>query len=140
MLCSRCRENLARSGQILHGYGRLREGLDSEESNPRSESLQEAATTLPGMHLGTFVSPQLAPPFEWTSAMALLYSSRRDRHGPNHSVVISGSSQSNRDRRNGRLRGSGKPRLRQGGRVFATDLSDYVTGAVIPIDGGLVRG
>ena len=27
-----------------------------------------------------------------------------------------------------------------GGRFVATDLSDYVTGAVIPIDGGLVRG
>jgi 3-oxoacyl-[acyl-carrier protein] reductase len=24
--------------------------------------------------------------------------------------------------------------------LLATDLSDYVTGAVIPIDGGLVRG
>jgi NAD(P)-dependent dehydrogenase (short-subunit alcohol dehydrogenase family) len=26
------------------------------------------------------------------------------------------------------------------GEFFATNLSDYVTGAVIPIDGGLVRG
>jgi 3-oxoacyl-[acyl-carrier protein] reductase len=56
--------------------------------------------------------------------------------------VIPGSSQSNRDR-------SELVALRRLGTVedcarvvefLATDLSDYVTGAVIPIDGGLVRG
>jgi 3-oxoacyl-[acyl-carrier protein] reductase len=49
-----------------------------------------------------------------------------------------GSSQSNRDRAELvalRRLGNGRE-LRQGGRV----LSDYVTGAVIPIDGGLARG
>ena len=57
-------------------------------------------------------------------------------------TVIPGSSQSNRDR-------SDLVALRRLGTVedcakvvefLATDLSDYVTGAVIPIDGGLVRG
>jgi NAD(P)-dependent dehydrogenase (short-subunit alcohol dehydrogenase family) len=57
-------------------------------------------------------------------------------------TVIPGSSQSNRDR-------SESVALRRLGTVedcakvvefLATDLSDYVTGAVIPIDGGLVRG
>jgi hypothetical protein len=33
-----------------------------------------------------------------------------------------------------KLRGSAQAKF------LATDLSDYVTGAVIPIDGGLVRG
>jgi 3-oxoacyl-[acyl-carrier protein] reductase len=74
--------------------------------------------------------------------MALLYNSRRDRHGPDHGEVIPGSSQSNRDR-------AEMVALRRLGTVedcakvvefLATDLSDYVTGAVIPIDGGLVRG
>ena len=57
-------------------------------------------------------------------------------------TVIPGSSQSNRDR-------TELVALRRLGTVedcakvvefLATDLSDYVTGAVIPIDGGLVRG
>jgi 3-oxoacyl-[acyl-carrier protein] reductase len=57
-------------------------------------------------------------------------------------TVIPGSLQSNRDR-------SELVALRRLGTVedcakvvefLATDLSDYVTGAVIPIDGGLVRG
>jgi 3-oxoacyl-[acyl-carrier protein] reductase len=57
-------------------------------------------------------------------------------------TVIPGSSQSNRDR-------AEFVALRRLGSVedcakvvefLATDLSDYVTGAVIPIDGGLVRG
>jgi 3-oxoacyl-[acyl-carrier protein] reductase len=57
-------------------------------------------------------------------------------------TVIPGSSQSNRDR-------AELVALRRLGNVedcarvvefLATDLSDYVTGAVIPIDGGLVRG
>jgi 3-oxoacyl-[acyl-carrier protein] reductase len=57
-------------------------------------------------------------------------------------TVIPGSVQSNRDR-------SELVALRRLGTVedcakvvefLATDLSDYVTGAVIPIDGGLVRG
>jgi 3-oxoacyl-[acyl-carrier protein] reductase len=57
-------------------------------------------------------------------------------------TVIPGSSQSNRDR-------AELVALRRLGTVEdcakvvefpATDLSDYVTGAVIPIDGGLVRG
>jgi 3-oxoacyl-[acyl-carrier protein] reductase len=57
-------------------------------------------------------------------------------------TVIPGSSQSNRDR-------AELVALRRLGTVedcakvvefLATDLSDYVTGAVIPIDGGLVRG
>ena len=57
-------------------------------------------------------------------------------------TVIPGSSQSNRDR-------ADLVALRRLGTVedcakvvefLATDLSDYVTGAVIPIDGGLVRG
>jgi 3-oxoacyl-[acyl-carrier protein] reductase len=57
-------------------------------------------------------------------------------------TVIPGSVQSNRDR-------AGLVALRRLGTVedcakvvefLATDLSDYVTGAVIPIDGGLVRG
>jgi 3-oxoacyl-[acyl-carrier protein] reductase len=57
-------------------------------------------------------------------------------------TVIPGSSQSNRDR-------AERIALRRLGTVedcarviefLATDLSDYVTGAVIPIDGGLVRG
>jgi 3-oxoacyl-[acyl-carrier protein] reductase len=57
-------------------------------------------------------------------------------------MVIPGSSQSNRDR-------AELVALRRLGTVedcakvvefLATDLSDYVTGAVIPIDGGLVRG
>lgn len=57
-------------------------------------------------------------------------------------TVIPGSSQSNRDR-------TELIALRRLGTVedcarvvefLATDLSDYVTGAVIPIDGGLVRG
>jgi 3-oxoacyl-[acyl-carrier protein] reductase len=57
-------------------------------------------------------------------------------------TVIPGSAQSNRDR-------SESVALRRLGTVedcakvvefLATDLSDYVTGAVIPIDGGLLRG
>src|SRR4051812_16363369 len=57
-------------------------------------------------------------------------------------TVIPGSVQSNQDR-------SELVALRRLGTVedcakvvefLATDLSDYVTGAVIPIDGGLVRG
>src|SRR5258707_11356055 len=57
-------------------------------------------------------------------------------------TVIPGSIQSNRDR-------AELVALRRLGAVedcakvvefLATDLSDYVTGAVIPIDGGLVRG
>jgi 3-oxoacyl-[acyl-carrier protein] reductase len=57
-------------------------------------------------------------------------------------MVIPGSSQSNRDR-------AELVALRRLGTVedcakvvefLATDLSDYVTGAVIPIDGGLIRG
>jgi 3-oxoacyl-[acyl-carrier protein] reductase len=57
-------------------------------------------------------------------------------------AVIPGSSQSNRDR-------AELVALRRLGTVedcakvvefLGTDLSDYVTGAVIPIDGGLVRG
>ncbi|MGC2411157.1 MAG: SDR family oxidoreductase [Stellaceae bacterium] len=57
-------------------------------------------------------------------------------------TVIPSSSQGNRDR-------SGLVALRRLGIVedcakavefLATDLSDYVTGAVILIDGGLVRG
>src|ERR1700752_560716 len=57
-------------------------------------------------------------------------------------TVIPGSSQSNRDR-------AELVALRRLGTVedcakvvefLATDLSDYVTGAVIPIDGGLIRG
>ncbi len=57
-------------------------------------------------------------------------------------TVIPGSAQSNRDR-------AELVALRRLGTVedcakvvefLATDLSDYVTGAVIPIDGGLVRG
>src|SRR5690348_15568015 len=57
-------------------------------------------------------------------------------------TVIPGSIQSNRDR-------AELVALRRLGTVedcarvvefLATDLSDYVTGAVIPIDGGLVRG
>jgi 3-oxoacyl-[acyl-carrier protein] reductase len=57
-------------------------------------------------------------------------------------TVLPGSSDSNRDR-------SERVALRRLGTVedcakvvefLATDLSDYVTGAVIPIDGGLVRG
>ena len=56
-------------------------------------------------------------------------------------TVIPGSSNSNRDR-------SAQVALRRLGTVedcakviefLATDLSDYVTGAVIPIDGGLIR-
>ena len=56
-------------------------------------------------------------------------------------TVIPGSSNSNRDR-------SEQVALRRLGTVedcakviefLATDLSDYVTGAVIPIDGGLIR-
>ena len=63
------------------------------------------------------------------------------RKGPSQ-TVIRGSSQSNRDR-------ADLVALRRLGTVedcakvvefLATDLSDYVTGAVIPIDGGLVRG
>ena len=57
-------------------------------------------------------------------------------------TVIPGSVQSNQDR-------SELDALRRLGTVedcakvvelLATDLSDYVTGAVIPIDGGLARG
>jgi hypothetical protein len=57
-------------------------------------------------------------------------------------TVIPGSSQSNRDR-------AELVALRRLGTVedcakvvefLATDMSDYVTGAVLPIDGGLVRG
>ena len=57
-------------------------------------------------------------------------------------TVIRGSIQSNRDR-------AELVALRRLGTVedcakvvefLATDQSDYVTGAVIPIDGGLVRG
>jgi 3-oxoacyl-[acyl-carrier protein] reductase len=57
-------------------------------------------------------------------------------------TVIPGSVQSNRDR-------SELVALRRLGTVedcarvvefLATDLSDYVTGALIPVDGGLVRG
>jgi 3-oxoacyl-[acyl-carrier protein] reductase len=57
-------------------------------------------------------------------------------------TVIPGSIQSNHDR-------AELVALRRLGTVedcakvvefLATDLSDYVTGAVIPIDGGLVRG
>jgi NAD(P)-dependent dehydrogenase (short-subunit alcohol dehydrogenase family) len=36
--------------------------------------------------------------------------------------------------------GSGPSRIAKVIEFLATDLSDYVTGAVIPIDGGLVRG
>jgi 3-oxoacyl-[acyl-carrier protein] reductase len=57
-------------------------------------------------------------------------------------TVIPGSTQSNRDRAElVALRRLGT--VEDCGRVvefLATDLSDYVTGAVIPIDGGLVRG
>jgi phosphoglycerate dehydrogenase-like enzyme len=59
-----------------------------------------------------------------------------------HAMDIPGSSQSNRDRAElvalRRLR-----TVEDCAKVvefLATDLSDYVTGAVIPIDGGLVRG
>ena len=57
-------------------------------------------------------------------------------------IVIPGSVQGNQDR-------SELVALRRLGRVehcaqvvefLATDLFDYVTGAVIPVDGGLVRG
>ena len=57
-------------------------------------------------------------------------------------TVVPGSSHSNGDR-------AGLVALRRLGTVedcakvvefLATDPSDYVTGAVIPIDGGLVRG
>jgi 3-oxoacyl-[acyl-carrier protein] reductase len=56
-------------------------------------------------------------------------------------TVIPGSIQSNRDRaelvapRLGTVEDCAKVV-----EFLATDLSDYVTGAVIPIDGGLVRG
>ena len=57
-------------------------------------------------------------------------------------TVIPDSSQSNRDRaelvalgRLGTVDDCAKVVA-----FLATDLSDYVTGAVIPIDGGLVRG
>jgi NAD(P)-dependent dehydrogenase (short-subunit alcohol dehydrogenase family) len=69
-----------------------------------------------------------------------LFRARRDRHRADHADRHSG--QSNRDR-------ADLVALRRLGTVedcakvvefLATDLSDYVTGAVIPIDGGLVRG
>jgi NAD(P)-dependent dehydrogenase (short-subunit alcohol dehydrogenase family) len=57
-------------------------------------------------------------------------------------MVIPGSSQSNRDRTEAiALRRLGT--VEDCARVvefLTTDLSDYVTGAVIPIDGGVVRG
>jgi hypothetical protein len=57
-------------------------------------------------------------------------------------TVIPGSSQSNRDRAElVALRASWDSQDRAKVVEFvATGLSDYVTGAVIPIDGGLVRG
>ena len=69
------------------------------------------------------------------------YRPRRHRHG-HHGDSNPGSSQSNRDR-------AELVALRRLGTVedcakvvefLVTDRSDYVTGAVIPIDGGLVRG
>ena len=71
-----------------------------------------------------------------------LHRPRRDRDRTDLATVIPGSIQSNRDR-------AELVALRRLGTVedcakvvefLATDLSDYVTGAVIPIDGGLVRG
>ena len=71
-----------------------------------------------------------------------LHCTRRDRHGPDRGDGDPGSIQSNQDR-------SELVALRRLGTVedcakvvefLATDLCDYVTGAVIPIDGGLVRG
>ena len=57
-------------------------------------------------------------------------------------TVIPGSSQSNRDRAElvaPRRLGTVEDCVKVV-EFLATDLSDYVTGAVIPIDGGLVRG
>jgi 3-oxoacyl-[acyl-carrier protein] reductase len=71
-----------------------------------------------------------------------LFRARRDRHRRIMKIVIPGSGQSNRDR-------AELVALRRLGTVedcakvvefLATDLSAYVTGAVIPINGGLVRG
>src|SRR3989440_8019991 len=62
--------------------------------------------------------------------------------GRSMQTVIPGSSQSNQDRAELvalRRLGTVEDR-RKVGEFLATDLSDYVTGAVIPIDGGLVRG
>ena len=64
------------------------------------------------------------------------------RRKPRVGLSVCGHGESNRDR-------AELVALRRLGRVEdcakvvefrATDLSDYVTGAVIPIDGGLVRG
>jgi 3-oxoacyl-[acyl-carrier protein] reductase len=56
-------------------------------------------------------------------------------------TVIPGSIQSNRDRAVVALRRLGTVEdCAEVVEFLATDLSDYVTGAVIPIDGGLVRG
>ena len=116
--------------------------MDSEESNPRSESLQEAATTLPGCisahlfhHNGLRLSNEH---LRWPCCIAPGVIAT----GRIMATVIPGSIQSNRDR-------AELVALRRLGTVedcakviefLATDLSDYVTGAVIPIDGGLVRG
>jgi NAD(P)-dependent dehydrogenase (short-subunit alcohol dehydrogenase family) len=71
-----------------------------------------------------------------------LFRARCDRHRTDHGDGHTGSIQSNRDR-------TELVALRRLGTVedcakvvefLATDLSDYVTGAVIPIDGGLARG
>ena len=65
----------------------------------------------------------------------------RDRHREDRAEVIPGSTQSNHDwaelvalRRLGTVEDCAKVV-----EFLATDLSDHETGAVIPIDGGLVR-
>jgi 3-oxoacyl-[acyl-carrier protein] reductase len=57
-------------------------------------------------------------------------------------TVVSGSIQSNRDRSElvARRRLGTVEDCTKVVEFLTTDLSDYVTGAVIPIDGGLVRG